>query len=57
MVPEQFVILNKNMSLTLLLFLIGILGFVFNRKKFDTYAYFYRNNAIIYNILNIGKFC
>jgi NADH-ubiquinone oxidoreductase chain 4L len=33
MVPEQFVILNKNMSLTLLLFLIGILGFVFNRKN------------------------
>lgn len=33
MVAEQLVVLNKNMNLTLVLFLIGILGFVFNRKN------------------------
>ena len=33
MVTEQLVVFNKNMNLTLVLFLIGILGFVFNRKN------------------------
>ena len=33
MVAEQLVVFNKNMNLTLVLFLIGILGFVFNRKN------------------------
>jgi NADH-ubiquinone oxidoreductase chain 4L len=33
MVAEQLVFLDKDMNLTLVLFLIGILGFVFNRKN------------------------
>lgn len=33
MVAEQLVVFDKNMNLTLVLFLIGILGFVFNRKN------------------------
>ena len=33
MVAEQLVFLDKDMNLTLVLFLIGVLGFVFNRKN------------------------
>jgi NADH-ubiquinone oxidoreductase chain 4L len=33
MVAEQLVFLDKDMNLTLVLFLIGILGFIFNRKN------------------------
>jgi len=42
------------MNFSIFLFLIGILGFVLNRKKYNTNANFNWNNVIIYNIFNIN---
>ena len=42
------------MNITLLLFLIGILGFVLNRKNIISNDHCDRNNAISSNIININ---
>ena len=44
------------MNLSLMLFLIGVLGFVLNRKKCYFNADFYWNHVISYNFPYIGKF-
>ena len=43
------------MNLSLILFLIGILGFVLNRKNIILMLISHRNNAFSYYIFNIGK--